>query len=109
MKLLSLMRRFYLKLPLCTKLTRSSLIQHQRSANCKIKKELQLWALRDDCLLADVQNERETMDAIYEAIKTDCNTITHWFYGHFHQSWHSTINGVLFKMLDIMELIELTP
>lgn len=88
-----------------------TVVTHTAPTFCELqdKKELQLWALRDDCLLADVQNERETMDAIYEAIKTDCNTITHWFYGHFHQSWHSTINGVLFKMLDIMELIELTP
>lgn len=88
-----------------------TVVTHTAPSFCELqdKKELQLWALRDDCLLADVQNERETMDAIYEAIKTDCNTITHWFYGHFHQSWHSTINGVLFKMLDIMELIELTP
>lgn len=23
--------------------------------------------------------------------------------GHFHQSWHSSINGIMFSMLDIME------
>lgn len=33
--------------------------------------------------------------------------VTHWCYGHFHQSWHTTIDGILFKMLDIMELYSL--
>ena len=31
----------------------------------------------------------------------------HWYYGHFHQSWNSTINGVLFSMLGIMEFKEM--
>ena len=29
-----------------------------------------------------------------------------WYYGHFHNSWHSEIGGVWYKMLDIMELLE---
>ena len=33
--------------------------------------------------------------------------ITHWYYGHFHQSWSATINGILFSMLDIMEFKEM--
>ena len=55
------------------------------------------------------QQEREVMNSLYETLKEHQQHVTHWCYGHFHQSWHSTINGVLFKMLDIMELIELTP
>lgn len=66
-------------------------------------------AIGDGSLLADVQKERDTMDAIYETLKANSDTITHWYYGHFHQSWHSSIDGVLFKMLDIMELIKLNP
>jgi hypothetical protein len=45
------------------------------------------------------------MDAIYEALKGQA--ITHWCYGHFHQSWHSSIKGTFFKMLDVMELYEI--
>ena len=33
--------------------------------------------------------------------------LRYWFYGHFHQSWHAEIDGVLYNMLDIMELREL--
>ena len=37
----------------------------------------------------------------------ESKAVTHWYYGHFHQSWHSDINGILFKMLDIMEFYEI--
>ena len=37
----------------------------------------------------------------------ESKTVTHWCYGHFHQSWHSNIDGILLKMLDIMEFYEI--
>lgn len=88
-----------------------TVVTHTAPSFCELqnKNNLLQWAMSDDGLLADVQKERETMDAIYETLKANCDTIEHWYYGHFHQSWHSSIDGVLFKMLDIMELAELTP
>jgi hypothetical protein len=29
-------------------------------------------------------------------LKTDNHPISHWYYGHFHQSWHSAIDGILY-------------
>ena len=55
----------------------------------------------------DVAKERATMDEIYDTLKAQNHPITHWCYGHFHQSWHCEIDGILFKMLDIMELYEI--
>ena len=54
-------------------------------------------------LLKDVQSERKTMDMILHHLKTDNHPVNHWYYGHFHQSWHSAIEGILYQMLDIME------
>ena len=34
-------------------------------------------------------------------------SVAHWCYGHFHQSLRANIDGILFKMLDIMELDEI--
>ena len=34
-------------------------------------------------------------------------SLTYWFYGHFHESWHSEIEGVKYNMLDCMELREI--
>ena len=33
--------------------------------------------------------------------------VSHWYYGHFHQSWNSEIDCILFSMLDIMEFKEI--
>ena len=88
-----------------------TVVTHTAPSFCELQNKdgLTQWAIYDNSLLDDVQKEREAMDAIYETLKANCNTFSHWYYGHFHQSWHSSINGVLFKMLDIMELAELTP
>ncbi len=47
------------------------------------------------------------MNSLYETLKEHQLHVTHWCYGHFHQSWHSAIDGTLFIMLDIMEFYEL--
>ena len=31
-----------------------------------------------------------------------------WIYGHFHESWTAFIDGIRFKMLDIMEFYEIS-
>lgn len=68
---------------------------------------LSYWASLDDTLLADVNEERQTMDAIFYNLKTTSQPISRWYYGHFYRSWYSSIDGVLFKMLNIMEFSEI--
>lgn len=86
-----------------------TIITHTAPSFCELqsKSGLTQWAANDEHLLVDVQKERETMDAVYEKMKGTHQPISHWFYGHFHQSWHSSIEGVLFRMLDIMEFYEI--
>lgn len=67
------------------------------------KNGLHSFAASDENLLKDVEDERTTMTKLYDRLVYDAHPLTHWYYGHFHQSWHSSIEGVLFKMLDIME------
>ena len=43
----------------------------------------------------------QVLDKVYEDYK---DTLTHWYYGHFHQSNMETINGVMFKLLNIGEI-----
>ena len=85
-----------------------TVISHTSPSFCELqnKKGLYRLACNNAQLLADVQQEREIIDCIHHRIK-DCQTITHWYYGHFHQSWHSDINGILFKMLDIIDFYEI--
>lgn len=86
-----------------------TVITHTAPSFCErlSKDGLSGWAARDSDLLADCAKERETMDRIYAHLKSAAHPVSHWYYGHFHQSWCSEIDGILFSMLDILEFKEL--
>lgn len=58
------------------------------------------FAENDSTLLDDIQKEREILDKVYDDYK---DTITHWYYGHYHASKIEEINGCIFRLLDIGE------
>lgn len=62
---------------------------------------VQDFAEYDPKLIEDITKERQILDKVYEDYK---DTLTHWYYGHFHQSNMETINGVMFKLLNIGEI-----
>jgi len=87
--------------------TIDTVITHTAPSFCEMKSKagISSWIQHDPNLVADLDHERSIMDAIYAKVKN--SSVAHWCYGHFHQSWHSDIDGILFKMLDIMELYEI--
>lgn len=86
-----------------------TVVTHTAPSFCELQSKdgLASWAANDPNLLQDCDNEREQMDMLFTHLKKDKHPVAHWFYGHFHQSWHGEMFGILFKMLDIMELHEL--
>lgn len=70
--------------------------------------EIQGWLVKDEDLLDDIKRERKVMDNVHAYLYAHNHPVQYWCYGHFHESWHSEIEGVKYNMLDIMELIELT-
>ena len=87
-----------------------TVITHTSPSFCELisKSGLSEWAERDSTLLADCDNERRTMDRIFEYLKANSHPLEHWFYGHFHQSQSSGIDGVQFSsMPGTMEIEEL--
>lgn len=80
-------------------------ITHIAPSCCELqtKSGLTRWAEDDPALLMDVQTERFTMDQLLQRLQANKHPITHWYYGHFHQSWHVVMDGILYRMLDIME------
>lgn len=86
-----------------------TVITHTAPSFCELisKNGLAEWSAIDPDIPADCKNERKTMDRIFERLKSDGHPVSHWYYGHFHQSWSSEIDGVLFSMLDIMEFKEM--
>lgn len=84
-----------------------TVVTHTAPSFCELqsKNEGAVWVAEASKLLQDIQEECSTIDEIYNCLKA--HSVTHWFYGHFHQSWLSTIEGISFKMLNIMELHEI--
>ena len=82
-----------------------TVVTHTAPSFCELTghEGLMYWAKDDSKLLDDVKAERETLDQIYNHLKKDGLPIREWYYGHFHQSWFKEIDGIRFKMLDIME------
>lgn len=85
-----------------------TVVTHSAPSFCELttKSGLSNWTMYDETLEDDVAHERHVMDEIYTSLKQNKHPLRHWYYGHFHQSWRSSIDGVMFKMLDIMELCE---
>ena len=85
-----------------------TVVTHTAPSMCEFqsKQGLATWAQCDATLLDDCNAERAAMDDIIVHLKQDKHPLERWYYGHFHNSWHSKIDGVWFKMLDIMELLE---
>lgn len=86
-----------------------AVITHTAPSFCELQSKLGLasWCLKDENLMEDVNVERATMDQLYQCLKDANHPISHWCYGHFHQSWHQNINGTFFKLLDILEFHQL--
>lgn len=87
-----------------------AVITHTAPSFCELQSKLGLasWCLKDENLMEDVNVERATMDQLYQCLKDANHPISHWCYGHFHQSWHQNINGTFFKLLDILEFHQLS-
>lgn len=60
------------------------------------------WAAQDPDLLNDIDIERKTLDKVYDDYK---DTITHWYYGHFHQSLQMKYENTYFRCCNIGELV----
>lgn len=86
-----------------------TVITHTAPSFCELisKEGLSGWAAMDPEIIPDCEQERMVMDKIFENLRYAGHPISRWCYGHFHQSWNSVIEGVLFSMLDIMEFKEI--
>ena len=56
--------------------------------------------------MSDVEDERQTLEQLHDYLVTNGHPLRYWSYGHFHQSFHYEIDGVMYNMLDVMEFRE---
>lgn len=85
-----------------------TVVTHAAPSFCEptIKVGLKKWVKNDEQLLLDVKAERSTLDKLFYALEEHAD-VRHWYYGHYHYSSQGEVNGVTFKMLDIMEFAQL--
>lgn len=83
-----------------------TVVTHTAPSFCELNSltGIQEWADMDKRLIDDVKNERKVMDHIHAFLYSRNHPVVKWYYGHFHQSWHKTMDDVEYHLLDIMEL-----
>ena len=86
-----------------------TVITHTAPSFCekKEKRNMEEWIISDYHLATDVAKERQTMDSILSYLKEHGHPLRYWYYGHFHESWHSEIDDVKYNLLDCAELREI--
>lgn len=87
----------------------NTVITHTSPSFCELvsKQGIQDLLVKDKTLLDDIKAERKVMDNIQAYLHAHSHPVDQWYYGHFHQSWHSEIEGIKYNMLDCMEIREL--
>ena len=63
------------------------------------------WIKRDVHLIVDCDKERADLTYIYEELIKN-NKIQYWYYGHFHESFHTSRDETIFIGLNELELKE---
>ena len=66
-----------------------------------------MWMDYDPALGKDIDEERATMDKIYNRLIADGHSLSQWYYGHYHCTCSDKIDGVGFYLLDIGQINEI--
>ena len=61
------------------------------------------WLANDYNLEADIDHERQTMTNLYNKLVEDNHPLKEWVYGHYHFHATNEIDGVMFKLLDMVK------
>lgn len=65
------------------------------------KISIQNWFRHDPTLENDINNERRTMDEIYNYVIEHEFPVAKWCYGHFHFTFSEYIDGIKYRLLDM--------
>lgn len=76
---------------------------HSSPSFCELKTKSAIteWLENDKTLRGDIDEERNVMDNIHEALSKGGHNIKMWCYGHFHTHIEEEINGTRYVMLNM--------
>lgn len=86
----------------------TDVITHSSPDFCEpiLKTGITNWIPYDKNLETDCDKERKDHTLLYNKLK-EKNNIKKWFYGHFHFTHTNYVDNTLFRLCDIMELVEM--
>lgn len=58
------------------------------------------YSVKDPKLIEDIDKERGLLTQVFYDYK---DTLTHWYYGHYHDSSYEVIGNTNFRLLNIAE------
>jgi hypothetical protein len=73
------------------------------------KQNISYWLLIDKDLDETLDNERHTMDQIFDNLYEHQSFITDWYYGHFHEHKIQRHYDINFRLCDCAEMNEFRP
>lgn len=65
------------------------------------KEGLEEWSELDEALFEDIDNERKTMDKLYQYLIDNDHPLKTWFYAHYHYHSSQEYDGIKFYLLDM--------
>lgn len=83
-----------------------TVVSHSCPSFCppQTKDGIEIWLAQDKDLHQDIENERKTMDKIWNGLKAEGHPVQQWWYGHYHRSAWMNYEGCYFRLLDINEM-----
>lgn len=72
----------------------------------KDKVGIEYWLKYDSELEKDINEERASLDKLYNKVKSD--KLTNWYYGHFHGSHIEKYDNITFTLCDCNTIIPIT-
>lgn len=88
---------------ICDNFTIDIVSSHTCPSFCgpKDKEGINYWTLLDENLSKDLDEERSSMDKVYDYIKLKGINLKYWFYGHFHNNKEEEFDKTKFIMIDM--------
>lgn len=86
-----------------------TVITHSCPSFCppQTKDGIEIWLAADEDLYQDIEDERKTMDNIWQELKAQGHPVRQWWYGHYHRSAWLNYSDCYFRLLDINEMDQL--
>ena len=83
-----------------------TVVTHSAPSFCPpaAKRDLEHFCAGDEWLADDIRHERRDLERLYRWLTVHGHPLHTWYYGHYHASATTIHDGIIFHLLDVMEM-----